>query len=245
MIAGLIALGLATTGGAVGLATAGGDEPKATPRSDDPKPAAKAGAERPEPPLAEKLDRLKAEYEAADRAFHALYRGSTIPEENLAKAAEIQPDFPAVVRRIADLAATAPKDPAVRDAMLWVIGQAQRRRHGLYAGEFALAANWLVRHFGDDPDAVRVGLELDNWPNLRPRQPAAELLRLGQGPRIEGTGPAGAGAVSRTQGHDGRGGQEGGRPADVSPTTISSARTGRSIPRRRSCPTRSTPTSCT
>jgi predicted DNA-binding protein (UPF0251 family) len=43
MIAGLIALGLATTCGAVGLAT-GGDEPKATTRADDPKPAAKAGA---------------------------------------------------------------------------------------------------------------------------------------------------------------------------------------------------------
>ena len=100
------------------------------PGPTNPKPAAKAGAERPEPPLAEKLDRLKAEYEDADRAFFAFYRGSTIPEENLAKAAEIQPDFPAVVRRIADLAATAPKDPAVRDAMLWVIRQASAADDG-------------------------------------------------------------------------------------------------------------------
>ena len=68
MIAGLIALGLTTTVGAVGLATAGGDEPKATTRTDDPKPGANAGAERPEPPLAEKLDRLKTEYEGANRA---------------------------------------------------------------------------------------------------------------------------------------------------------------------------------
>src|SRR5690349_6530037 len=101
MIAGLIALGLATVGGAVGLTT-GGDEPKTTPRPDDPKPAVKAGAERPELPLAETLDRLKAEYEDAFRAYNA-------------KAAELRPDLPAVVRRIADLAATAPKDPAVRD----------------------------------------------------------------------------------------------------------------------------------
>jgi thiol-disulfide isomerase/thioredoxin len=164
MIAGVIALGITTTGGAVGLATAAGDEPKAAVRSDDPKPAAKAGAERPGPPLAEKLDRLKAEYEAANRAFSALFRGSTIPEENLKKAAEIQPDFPAFVRRIAEVAAKAPKDPAVRDAMLWVIHMAKGGRAD--GGEFALAANWLVRHFGDDPDAVRVGLQQDNWPNF-------------------------------------------------------------------------------
>ena len=113
MIAGLITLGITTAVGAVGLATASGDEPKAAPRADNPKPAAKAVAERPELPLAEKLDRLKANYEDAQRAYGALYRGSTIPQENRAKAAEIEPDYSAVVRRIADLAATAPKDPAV------------------------------------------------------------------------------------------------------------------------------------
>jgi len=162
MIAGLIALGLVTTGSAVGLAT-GGDEPKATPRADDPKPSASAGAGRPEPPLAEKLDRLKAEYEGANRAFHQFYRGSTIPEEDRAKAAEIQPDYPAVVRRIADLAATAPKAPAVRDAMIWMIQKAAGGGgDDPSAGGFALAASWLVRHFGDDPDAVRVGLGIDN-----------------------------------------------------------------------------------
>ena len=64
MIASLIVLGLATTGGAVGLAT-GGDEPKVAAQSDHLKPTAKAVAEHPELPLAEKLDRLKAEYEGA------------------------------------------------------------------------------------------------------------------------------------------------------------------------------------
>jgi hypothetical protein len=150
--------------GTVGLATGVGVEQKAAPSADVPKPAAKAGAERPGPPLAEELDRLTAEYEAANRAFFKLYRGSTIPEEDLKRAAEIQPDFPAFVRRIAELAATAPKDPAVRDAMLWVIQKAKRGHAD--GGAFGLASNWLVRHFGDDPDAVRVGLQLDNWPNF-------------------------------------------------------------------------------
>lgn len=166
IIAGLIALGLATAGGAVGLATGGDDEPKASPRVNEPKPATKAGAESPEPPLAEKLDRLRDEYDTANRAFQALYRGSTIPEENLARVAEIQPDYPAVVRRIFDLAATAPKDRAVLDAMLWMIEPAGRsgRDAGPHAGEFALAANWIALNFGDDPDAVRVGLDLDDSP---------------------------------------------------------------------------------
>ncbi len=163
-IAGLIALCVTTTAGAVRLAAGGGDEPKVKPRADDSKLAAKAAAERSEPLLAAKIDRLKAAYEGAQRAFLELYRGSTIPEDNRAKAAQIQPDFPAVVRRIADLAATAPKDPAVRDAMLWIMRQS--RGHGPYGGEFAVAANWLVRHHGDDPEAVRVGLKLDNWPTF-------------------------------------------------------------------------------
>ena len=164
MIAGLLALGITTIVGAVGLATAGGDEPKATPSTDESKrgggAVVEAKTERPEPSLAQKLDRLKAEYEGAQRAFMALHRGSTIPKENEAKAAEIQPDLPAFVRRIFDLAQTAPNDPAIRDAMLWVIRMA---RDG---GAFGLAADWLVRRFGDDPDAVRVGLQLDNWPSF-------------------------------------------------------------------------------
>jgi RNA polymerase sigma factor (sigma-70 family) len=169
IITGVIALGITTTVGVVRLATAGGDEPRAKPaepRADDPKPAANAGAERPEPPLAKKLDRLKTEYEGTTRAFAELYRGSTIPEENRAKAAGMEPDFAGVVRRIFDLAAIAPKDPAVRDAMLWVIARGLGGRDsGPNAGEFALAASWLIQHFGDDPDAVRVGLELDLAPN--------------------------------------------------------------------------------
>jgi thiol-disulfide isomerase/thioredoxin len=163
IIAGMISLAFTTTVGAVRLANAGGDEPKAESSAVKSNAASKTGAELPQAPLAEKLDRLKAEYEAALREHSALYRGSTIPEENRAKAAGIDIDLSPVVRQIADLAATAPKSPIVRDAMLWVIWRAGRR--GPDAGEFALGANWLARNFGDDPDAVRVGLELDNGPN--------------------------------------------------------------------------------
>jgi peroxiredoxin len=165
-IAGLAALGISMTAVAVGLAGAGGEMPQANRRPDDTKPVAQSAAERPKNSLTAKLDRLMVEYEGAQRAFMELYRGSTIPEENLAKAAKMQPDFPGAVRRIAEMAALAPKDPAVRDAMLWVIRQTKGGDDGPYAGEFTVTATWLVRHHGDDPDAVRLGLELDNWPSF-------------------------------------------------------------------------------
>jgi RNA polymerase sigma factor (sigma-70 family) len=167
MITGLIALGITTSVAAVALATASSDDPKATSPADEPKRAAKAAveakAEHPSPTMAEKLGSLEAEYEGAMRAFQSFYRGSTIPEENRKKAAEAQPDFQAFVRRMTELAATSPKEPAVRDAMLWVIRMTGRGGRGGDGSAFEQAAQWLVRHFGDDPDAVRVGLQLDNW----------------------------------------------------------------------------------
>jgi thiol-disulfide isomerase/thioredoxin len=168
VIAALFALGVTGTIGAAGMVTGGTDKANATPPADGPASVAKASVaaevHTPEPRLDEKLDRVKAEYETAIRQFMRLYRGSTIPEENLKKAAEIEPNYAAFVRRITELAETAPKDAAVRDAMLWVIKTAKGGH--AESGEFALAANWLVRQFGDDPDAVRVGLDLDNWPDF-------------------------------------------------------------------------------
>lgn len=161
-IAGLIVLTLATTGGALGLATGQDDPPKTVAQG-----ATKTKAQAPDPPLAEQLDRLKAEYETAQRAYFSLYKGSTIPQENLAKAAEIAPDYSAVVRRIDELAATDPKNPAGRDALIWVIlNGLSGSDHGPQAGEYSLAASRLIHKHGDDPEAVRVGLSLDTAPSL-------------------------------------------------------------------------------
>ena len=144
MIAGYIALGLATTGAAVRLTLARDDKPKTAPLRKIPNPWPK---QRPPPRTSlpiprsrEQLDRLKAEYENADREFYSFYRGSYIPKENLEKALQVRPDLPAFVRRIADLAAASPKDPAVRDAMLWVIQQGQPCRRRTVRGR--------VRHCG-------------------------------------------------------------------------------------------------
>ncbi|WP_237722548.1 TlpA family protein disulfide reductase [Singulisphaera acidiphila] len=163
MIAGFVALGITTTVGAAGLGAGIGDEPKVAPRADGPMPSAKARSEGPGNSLAGELDHLKAQYEDAVWARSAPPPASATSKGDRADPAGIAPDYPGVVRRIFDLAATAPKDPAVRDAMLWIIEKAQNGSETLNPGEFALAASWLVRHHGDDPDAVRVGLRLDNW----------------------------------------------------------------------------------
>jgi thiol-disulfide isomerase/thioredoxin len=76
-------------------------------------------------------------------------------------------------RRMLDLAATAPRDPAARDALLWVINKPGRGDLGEYGDQFARAAALLVRHHGDDPEAVRIGLRLDNV--LSPRRDALLL----------------------------------------------------------------------
>ena len=53
-------------------------------------------------------------------------------------------------------------DPAARDALVWVLNKPGMRDVAEYGDEFARAAALLVRHHGDDPEAVRIGLGLDN-----------------------------------------------------------------------------------
>lgn len=159
MIAGCVALGVTMTV----RATAGGDETQPAAPDDHPSASARAEAERTGDSLAERLDRLKTQYDDASRTPSRPPGGPGAPGGDRMDAAGIGPDYPGVVRRIFDLAATAPEDPAARDAMLWIIEKSQNGSEALYPGEFASAASWLVRHRGDDPDAVRVGLGLDNF----------------------------------------------------------------------------------
>ena len=108
MIAGLIALGITMT---VGAARAGDRWRRAagrtlgqTNRSSPPNARLKAKPSLPSPRWPRSSIASRPSTRPPTGRSMQLYRGSTIPEENRAKAAEIQPDFPAVVRRIADLA---------------------------------------------------------------------------------------------------------------------------------------------
>jgi thiol-disulfide isomerase/thioredoxin len=93
---------------------------------------------QPERPIAERFAEIKAEYEA-----------SRSTQEDAAYC-----------RRMIELAATSPADPAARDALIWVVNKPYRLDSGEYGEEFGRAAALLVRHHGDDPEAVRIGLTL-------------------------------------------------------------------------------------
>ena len=70
-------------------------------------------------------------------------------------------------RRIVDLAATNLKDPAARDALIWVIDKPYRSDNGTYGDEVQRAVNLLVQHHANDPEVARIGLTLDNMISRR------------------------------------------------------------------------------
>lgn len=142
-----------------------GPESRKPPTSTDGLHAV-APAPKPLPAnsLAAQFGAIKAEYDANNRALSlwATNEKTKPAGEQIPPIAPMIPDQVAYCRRMIDLAATAPKDPAAREALLWVIDHPGRSDHGPFGEEFARAAARLVRDHGDDPEAVRIGLQLDN-----------------------------------------------------------------------------------
>ena len=132
-------------------------EPKAPP------PAARdAVAPDPDPQLADRFARIKAEYEAGQAALWAAVGRAADRREHNQIYARMAPDEVAYCRRMIDLALSRPADPAARDALIWVLDKPGMVDEGDYGDEFARAAALLVRHHGDDPVAASAGLALNN-----------------------------------------------------------------------------------
>jgi thiol-disulfide isomerase/thioredoxin len=112
--------------------------------------------------LAERVAQVRAEFESQRDAMHAAMEKAEDEREQNAIFARMNPNEAEFARRMVELALTAPKDPASRNALVWVIDKPYMSDGGPYGDEYARAAALLVRHFGDDPEAIRVGLELDN-----------------------------------------------------------------------------------
>jgi thiol-disulfide isomerase/thioredoxin len=146
--------------------TAQSPAPAKTPQSDGPD-------RRPERPIAERSAQIRAEFQAEQAASRQAAKKAEAPAAKGAVAAKRPIDlFADYARRMVDLAESSPHDPAARDALLWVLDPAGRDT-GAYGDQFARAAALLVRHHGDDPEAVRVGLGLDNA--VSPRRDALLL----------------------------------------------------------------------
>ncbi len=167
---------LVLAGLAVLLITAvtGADEPKApsvatvdSSKSDDQ-------STRHAAPLANQYHQILAEFEAGQAAFRQAVSSVGRPREKPEVAQKKRsPDLVEYCRRMLDLAESSPSDPAARDALLWVINKPGAADFKEYGDQFARAVALLVRHHGDDPEAVRIGLRLDNW--VTPRRDALLL----------------------------------------------------------------------
>jgi thiol-disulfide isomerase/thioredoxin len=141
-------------------------------RADEPKARSGASGEtsklddrsrRPEGPIATQYAQILAEFEAEQAALRRAAAELVNSREKPVVAGNRRRD-PIVEysRRMVALAESSPDDPAARDALLWVIDKPGRGDMGAYGVEFTRAAALLVRHHGDDPEAVRIGLRLDN-----------------------------------------------------------------------------------
>jgi hypothetical protein len=174
----------------------------ATPLTNADEPAVRkaASAERPKPDdqitsstrsIAEQYARIRAEYEAEQAGMRQASNKAATSGKARA-AADKRPRHRVVdySRRMVDLAESVPEDPLARDALLWVINKPGRNGLGPDGDEFARATVLLVRHHGDDPEAVRTGLTLDN--QIDPRRDA---LLLGFNVAAKGHEPKGAGAT--------------------------------------------------
>ena len=141
---GLVALGVCST-----ATLAPGDEP------------AKAPAQAV-PSIAERFKQIRAEYDARQAVMWQAQEKAKSDSEVIQIWRKMAPDDVAYSRRMVELATTAPSDPAARDALLWVINKPGMMDTAPYGDEFGRAAALLARHHGDDPDAIRIGLGLDN-----------------------------------------------------------------------------------
>ena len=144
-----------------GAGRAAGQEPQPPAPQGD---AARLGDKpaTPQPSLADRQAAILAEYAAQREVVRIAQEKAPTEREQRELYTKLTPDDVIYSRRMVDLALTNPTDPAARDALIWVIDKPYRADHAAYGDEFARAAALLVRHHGDDPVAIQVGLGLTN-----------------------------------------------------------------------------------
>lgn len=116
---------------------------------------------RSESTIAERFTQIQAELDARNAALVQEVANAESLQKKRELVEQNAPNEVDYYRRIVDLVTSSPANPSARDALLWVINRSYRGDTGPYGDEFARAAALLVRHHGDDPEAVRIGLSLD------------------------------------------------------------------------------------
>jgi RNA polymerase sigma factor (sigma-70 family) len=152
---GSVLIGLVCLG--TGAAVFGRGQPQAPAAAkEDPKPKADA------PSMADQFRQIVKEFEAEQTRVSDAAEKAKSEAESMKIYSKLSPDDTAYSRRMVDLASTNPKDPAARDALIWVLNKVYRSDSGTYGDEVARAVRILVNDHASDPEAVRVGLMLNN-----------------------------------------------------------------------------------
>ncbi len=144
------------------------DPPKAAPspmlvadRADKPEASAKATETKAEA-MADRYRQIVDEYEAAKARSDEAAKSGKSEFEKYKLRDPLRPDEEKFARRMVDLAVIDPTSKAARDAAIWVMDKTWMSDVGVYTGEYDSAVNILIGNYADDPEAVRVGLQLDN-----------------------------------------------------------------------------------
>jgi thiol-disulfide isomerase/thioredoxin len=127
-------------------------------------------------PIAKRYEQIRSDFEAQISAHGPGAINAQGQRDKPAAAAKTVPDLVVeCCRRMVDLAESSPADPAARDALLWVLDNAGRGDERAYRDQFAHATALLIRHHGNDPEAIRFAVA----PPSIPVTPRHEALVLG------------------------------------------------------------------
>ncbi len=155
---------------------ASADEPTARSAVSAEIPRFNDQTRRPEETIATRYEQIRNEFEAQLAAqLSAASKAESPGERSAATAKSISNLVVDCCRRMVDLAESSPDEPAARDALLWVMDNGFRGGVRASRDQFARATALLVRHHGNDPDAVRFALA----PPGNPVTPRHESLVLG------------------------------------------------------------------
>jgi thiol-disulfide isomerase/thioredoxin len=131
---------------------------------------------RPGEPIAKRYEQIRAEFEAQLGAQRSVAsKAESTPDKTAAVAKKTSDLVVDCCRRMVDLAESSPDETAARDALLWVTDNAGKGDVRASRDQFARAAALLVRHHGNDPEAVRCAVA----PPSKPVTPQFEALLLG------------------------------------------------------------------
>src|SRR5262249_27425075 len=140
----LIALGCVVTGAAE---FGRGETRGQAAAKEDVKSGAVKGDVKPSaanPSIAEQYNQIVKEFEAERKKVADAAEQAKDDAERSKIYAKMTPDDAAYSRRMVDLATTDPKDPASRDALVWVLNKMYRADGGTYGEQVARAVRLLV-----------------------------------------------------------------------------------------------------